>query len=364
MVRQSPPPDGPPPLEVPPDAEAEVGAAQPPSRDTVGAGPAASRGSIGGPITRGGGVGTGMATGREATTVRTRGRPAWPLRVGLLAATFLVRRLGGGRYLVADALGTIAYVLARRRRRTAMASYRRLQPEASLRDLRRLVRGSFRQFARTGIDFLWANGMEPDEVLRHSVVIGQDLTDRATARGRGGVLALTHFGNWDMAAVIAHAIGLELTTVMADTGPRAITDLVLWARERNFLEVFVADRAALGLMRALRRNRFVAIISDLPESGPTVVADYCGGRVRFSSVPAWLAIRTGALLLPTACWRERGKYHIAALDAIEVEPDDDEASLMQRVAATIEPLLRARPTQWYPFRWPFVDDVTDDGASG
>lgn len=360
MVRQPPSPDGPSPLEEPADPGPRPGAPEARSPDTVGVVAAAVHGGIREATagSRSGGA------GRPATMGRRRRRPAWPLRAGLLAATFLVRRLGGARYLVADGLGSIGYLLARRRRRTAIASYQRLQPKASPSDLRRLARDSFRQFARTGIDFLWANGMEPEEVLRHSVVIGQDLTDRARAHGRGGVLALTHFGNWDMAAVIAHAIGLELTTVMADTGPRAITDLVLWARERNFLEVFVADRAALGLLRALRRNRFVAIISDLPESGPTVVVDYCGGRVRFSSVPAWLAIRTGALLLPTACWRERGTYHIAALGAIEVGPDDDEVALMQRVASTIEPLLRAHPTQWYPFRWPFVDDVADEGAVG
>lgn len=268
----------------------------------------------------------------------------------MATATIVVRTMGRSRYWVADALGTLAWLVARRRRRVARAEHLRLDPTLRAWDLRRRARGSFCEFSRTAVDFLWANGMDPEVVVRHAVVGGQNITDRATARGRGGVLALTHFGNWDMAAVIAHAIGLRLTTVMAATGPRAITELVVWARGRNHLEVFEAHRAAFGLLRALRRNRFVAIISDLPESGPTVVVDYCGGPVRFSAVPAWLAMRTGALLIPTACWREAGRYHIAALEAIEANAADDEASLMQRVARTIEPLVRRHPTQWYPFR--------------
>jgi phosphatidylinositol dimannoside acyltransferase len=273
------------------------------------------------------------------------------LRLGLQGATAAVRGLGGARYTLADGLGLAAVALLRRRVRAAAANHRRLAPEIDAREARRRARASFRGFARTGVDFLWANGMDEAEVLRVSEVRGgREECDLATAAGHGGILCLTHFGNWDMAANIAHAIGLRLTTVMAETGPRGITDLVIWARQRNHLEVFEAAEAARGLVRALRCNRFVALLCDLPGGGPTVDVDYCGGRVAFSTVPAWLARRTGAPLLPTACWREGDRYVIQAFSLIQARREDDEGELMQGVATTIEPVVRRHPDQWYPFR--------------
>lgn len=278
--------------------------------------------------------------------------PPAALRAGLQAATALTRRMGRGRYRFADALGLASYAALPARRRAAVENHRRLEPGISAAEARRRARDSFRGFARSGVDFLWACGMDDDEVRRNTRFVGGYATTHAALdAGTGGVLALTHFGNWDMAANIAFSVvGLPLTTVMATTGPRAITDLVVWARRRNHLEVYPAEQAARGLLRALRRNRMVAIISDVPAGGPTVLVDYCGGPAVFSTVPAWLALRTGAPLFPTACWRVGDLYDIDAMGPLEVRPGDDERSLMQRLATTVEAVVRRHPDQWYPFR--------------
>ena len=292
--------------------------------------------------------------------------PPAALKLGLQGATAVVRALGPVRYPLADGFGMVGYAVSGARRRNAALNHRRLEPGISMREARRRARRSFREFARNGVDFVWACGMDVPAVERHSVVVGRTREDTQAARdaGGGGVLALTHFGNWDMAANIAFTLGLPLTTVMATTGPRAITDLVVWARRQNQLEVYEAEHAAFGLVRAVRRGRLIAMLSDVPESGPTVVVDYCGGPVPFSAVPAWLALRTGAPLFPTACWREPdGKYHIWAMPPLRARPGDDERSLMQQVAARVEPLVRRHPGQWFPFRSVYADDAAAEVAA-
>ena len=277
--------------------------------------------------------------------------PPAALKAGLQMATLLTRALGPLRYPVADGLGLAGYAVSARRRRNAVRNHRRLDPAIGEGEARRRARASFREFARSGIDFVWACGFRPEASLRHGLATAETVARTAAARqAGGGIFALTHFGNWDMAANLAEAIWLDLTTVMATTGPRAVTDLVVWARQANQMEVFEADRAALGMVHAIRRRRFVAILSDIPDGGPTVDVPYCGGLVPFSSVPAWLALRTGAPLFPTACWREGGRYVLHTFPALQVEAGDDERSLMARVAAALEPLVRAHPGQWYPFR--------------
>ena len=291
--------------------------------------------------------------------------PPAPLKLGLQIATTLTRALGPARYPLADAMGVVGYAISGRRRRNAARNHRRLEPGITMAEARRRARASFREFARSGIDFVWACGMSAEETARRSEeTAGRRESERARDAGTGGIFALTHFGNWDMAANIAFTLRLPLTTVMATTGPKAITDLVIWARRQNQMDVYQAEHAALGLVRAIRRGRFAAILSDLPESGPTVDIDFCGGPVPFSTVPAWLALRTGAPIFPTACWRtENGRYQLHTMGPLQLDADDDERSVMQKVAATLEPLVHRFPEQWYPFREVYVDAVTAEPAA-
>jgi lauroyl/myristoyl acyltransferase len=241
------------------------------------------------------------------------------------------------------------------RRRRVEANHRRLAPEIDAREARRRGRRSYREYGRTIVDFLWAIGLDGVTVARTSRVAGLHHVRALQAEGRGAILALSHFGSWDMAANVALGLGIPLTTVMAPFGPRAITDLVVWARRSNELEVFTADSAARGLIRAVRRGRFVCLLCDIPGAGPTVTVRYCGGPVAFTAAPAWLARVTGAPLIPVDCRRDGRGYAIEVHPPITAERTEDDAAVMQRVASALEPTVRRNPGQWYPFGRVYTD---------
>lgn len=296
-----------------------------------------------------------MSETRDAADAKPVGAeppPPASLRAGLVATAAALRAMGPMRRGLADAVGLAAYAFDGRRRRNAIANHRRLgAPSES--EVRRRARASFREYARTNVDFIWANRMSAADVASRSRIIGIEHVDAAIQDGRGAILALSHFGNWDFAALMAWAYGLQLTTVMAPVGNETITRLVVWAREENALEVFTPERAARGLLRALRRARFVALLCDVPETGPVTTVRFCGGPAEFSLAPAWLAIRTGAPLFAVDCRRgDRGEpeYVITVQPRVEPLPGEDAPALTQRLAALLESAVRAHPEQWYPFR--------------
>jgi lauroyl/myristoyl acyltransferase len=235
------------------------------------------------------------------------------------------------------------------------ANHRRLTPGIDEREARRRGRRSYREYGRTITDFLWAIDLDAATVARHSRVEGLHHVRALQAEGRGGVVTLSHFGNWDMAANVALGIGIPLTTVMAPVGPPAITDLVVWARRNNELEVFTPDSAARGLIRAVRRGRFVCLLCDIPGAGPTVTVQYCGGPVVFTAAPARLAKVTGAPLIPVDCRREGRGYTVEVHPPITAERSEEDAAVMQRVAGALEPTVRRNPGQWYPFGDVYAD---------
>jgi KDO2-lipid IV(A) lauroyltransferase len=115
------------------------------------------------------------------------------------------------------------------------------------------------------------------------------------------------------------------------------------------MEVLVSSRAARGLVRAVRRGRFAAILSDIPERGETAVVTFCGGPVLFSTAAAWLARVAAVPVMPVECLRVGGRYRLVVHPPVPVEPGESDADVMQRVAAVLEVAIRRAPEWWYPF---------------
>lgn len=241
------------------------------------------------------------------------------------------------------------------RRRRVEANHRRFDPGIDEREARRRGRTSYREYGRTIADFLWAIDIDGAAVSRRCRLVGMAHVRALQAEGRGGIVVLSHFGNWDMAANVALTLGIPLTTVMAPVGPQLITDLVIWARQSNEIEVFTPENAARGLIRAVRRGRFVCLLCDIPGAGPTVTVDYCGGPVVFTAAPAWLARVTGAPLLPVDCRREGRGYAVEIHAPMTAGRHEDDTVVMQRVASALELAVRRHPGQWYPFGEVYTD---------
>ena len=200
------------------------------------------------------------------------------------------------------------------------------------------------------VDSMWADRLGSAEVLEHFRVIGVEHLDVGE---RGSMVVLPHFGNWDMAAGASLGLGLHLSTVMAPVVSPGITEMVALSRQRKGLEIFTVQQSARGLFRALRRGRTVALMLDVPEAGPTVVVPFCGGPVRCSSVPARLAAVTGAAILPVTFRRDSGGWVLEIHPAVDTSGDD--AAVIGRIAARVEPAIRAHPYQWYPFHHVYDD---------
>jgi KDO2-lipid IV(A) lauroyltransferase len=219
----------------------------------------------------------------------------------------------------------------------------------SIRDSRRLALASFRNYARTSVDFVWQYGVPAHQMHRHFRAYGLEHAFRALDDRGGGVFALAHFGSWDVAAGCGLASGLRVTTVMAPVGPDLVTRIAAWARRHQDMEVLVSSRAARGLIRAVRRGRFAAILSDIPERGETAIVTFAGGRVAFSTAAAWLGRVAQVPVMPVECWRAGGLYRLVVHPPVEHHPGDSDAEVMQRVASVLELAVRRAPEWWYPF---------------
>ena len=68
------------------------------------------------------------------------------------------------------------------------------------RAARRRALASFRNYARTSVDFVWQYGVPAHAMHRHFRAYGLEHAHAAIEEHGGGVFALAHFGSWDVAA--------------------------------------------------------------------------------------------------------------------------------------------------------------------
>ena len=114
------------------------------------------------------------------------------------------------------------------------------------------------------------------------------------------------------------------------------------------------------MVRTLRRGGSLGIVMDQrPQKGSGLRVEFCGFPTEFVGGPAAIAIRTGCAVVGVFCMRE-GPFRYRLL-TYEVAPpnheETDQVALTQRMASTIERVIRDYPEQWtWTYRrWRFSD---------
>ena len=97
------------------------------------------------------------------------------------------------------AVAEVAYRLSKRKREVVYENMRRVHPQDPPRVWPARARRSFHNYARYWVDFLRCYHLTGEGIIESLVVPhGTEWFDRSLEKGRGVVLALPHYGSWDM----------------------------------------------------------------------------------------------------------------------------------------------------------------------
>lgn len=197
-------------------------------------------------------------------------------------------------------------------------------------------------------------------VIPNFRIEGYEHVTDALARGHGAILALPHLGGWEWAAAWMAAQGHHMLAVVEPLQPPELLEWFAAQREAIGLEVVpIGPDVSRIVLKALRDNRIVCLLSDRDLTGDGVEVEFFGERTTLPAGPATLALRTGAALLPVAVYFGPGRGHVGIVHApLLVEREgrlrDDIARITQCLAVEFEELIRAAPEQWHLLQpnWP------------
>ena len=268
-------------------------------------------------------------------------------------------------YAVATGIGTVGYYAWPRGRRSMAANYAVVLPGASMEERQRIARRSLVNYCKYLVDFIRFPRSSKADVL--GMVGGAPEYERLAremAGGRGCVVVCMHFGNWDAGAGATAARGFPLSVVAETFGDPRLDAMVVGARERLGMRVIKVESAGPSLMRGLKKGEVLALLVDRPMEGDGVRVPFFGREIEVPAGPARLAIRTNAVVLPTAFPRiDPGKADVDTWCDWSVElphSGDIEADIRDvtgQIVAAHERFIRERPDQWYMFRRMWSDEV-------
>ena len=214
-------------------------------------------------------------------------------------------------------------------------------------------RNTYRHFGAMLFEIL---SLGPSEKYINSIVDveGVEHYEVARARGKGVLLVAAHFGNWEIHA-IAH--GYQLGPIAVVARPQENPHYNRWLeRIRTFSQntVLYRERALQRMLQLLKEGETVAALVDQNvEKEAGVFVDFFGRKAATTPVLSWLAVKTGAALVPVFTLPlPDGRYRL-----IYEQPIDERLymasnrkyaiqQLTQECASVLEAYVRRNPEYW------------------
>jgi phosphatidylinositol dimannoside acyltransferase len=238
---------------------------------------------------------------------------------------------------------------------------RRVNPTWSNVRIRQAVQGAFDSYTR-----YWIESLRLPSLPARTVAAGHRLTGFASIAdaietGSGAILALPHLGGWEWAGRWLADRGYRVTVVVERLEPPELFKWFVELREGLGMNVVPLGPSAAGaVVRALRANHVVCLLSDRDLQGGGVSVDFFGERTTLPAGPATLAMRAGSPIMPVATYftRQVNGHHSVVRPPVDSTRRgslrEDVARITQAITHELEYLIRRAPDQWHMFQpnWP------------
>ncbi len=286
-----------------------------------------------------------------ADTSRLNLLNAYPLlRMTTRLAAALPRRIS--YWIILPLSDLAAFALKTKRKHAQENAGHVLGKPPNSKEAKALAKKMFRSYGRYYADFFGLGGRHRGSVSDRVRFRGLEHLQGALCAGKGVIFVSAHLGSWDMGgAALADAEGLpDLSAIVEPVSGDASESAVSSLRKRGGVSIIRLGQT-LKVWRALRRNEIVFLLGERLVGADGVDVMFFGKRTILPRGAAYLALRSGAPIVPGFCIRRSdGSYDVFIEEPILTSAGDDfDAAVRtytQRLADVIERYIARYPDQW------------------
>ena len=260
--------------------------------------------------------------------------------IGLLPLGLVIR--------IGRVIGLCGYFLVAKYRRIALRNLGIAFPEKTPKERRSLGRAHFAQLAGNLFAGEKIGRLSREEVTGLVEIEGREIIERITAQKRGVILLASHIGNWELLSQILPIIfKCPIGTIYQQLGNRYIDAGVRATRSRLGLALFERKEGFTQAMDMLRKGGCVGVLFDQHAGDAGVWCPLFGRLASTTSLPAMLALRTKAALVPIAMHTDGvGKWRLIIEPPI-VPDENDAGAVTAQLNLALEKQIRRVPADWF-----------------
>ena len=261
-------------------------------------------------------------------------------------------------YRVADLLGAAAFQLLGRERRKTLAHLEiAFGKEKSTEQMRQIGKRVFQNLGRNLIELIHFPKINASNIDQFVTLKGQEKLDAVLKRGKGGILLVSHLGNWELLAATLHLKGyggkIVARRIRDEHYDRLLNRLRdhLWHKNEKGIEAIYRDESPRKMLEPLRENRFLGILADQDvDSVSGVFVDFFGKPAYTPTAPVQFAMAAHCPIIPCFILRENGHHTLTVEEPLEmVTTGDKQKDLLEntrRWSCLTESYIRRYPDQW------------------
>ncbi|MCK4271345.1 lysophospholipid acyltransferase family protein [bacterium] len=276
----------------------------------------------------------------------------WVARAFAALIRLLPLRVG---WLVGAALGQLVFSVLRIRRQVTLNNLRHaFSGSHDKREIVKIGARCYRNLGRGLVEFCRFPMLNRENLGQMLEIEGLEHCHHALVRGKGIIILSAHFGSWEFLGPAFTLNGFPVD-MFARTQRNPLADELL-SRQRRGLgaEIIRTSRTPRGVVRSLRHNRLVVILTDQDGGRDGVFVPFMGRLASTSRGAARFAMETGAAILICFVIRQpRGPNRLVIDPPMEIprtgDREADLLAILQIYTRRLESYVKTYPDQWF---WP------------
>lgn len=258
-------------------------------------------------------------------------------------------------YAIAVFLADLHYFISSGDRRSVKANLRVIFADKPDRQLSKISRQVFRNFAKYLVDFFRFEKLDISYLEKNIKLENIHYFDEALSRGKGVIVLTAHLGNWELGGVAIALLGYPFWVVALPHKDKKVDLFFNTQRNRKGVNVVSMGKAVRSCLAEIRKNHMVALVGDRDFTEKGIIIDFFGKPTRFPEGPAALSLMTGASIVPGFMFRNPDDSFTLRIEKpVEFSPSFDRAKdlagLVTAYKNIFEDYIRRFPDQWYIFR--------------
>jgi len=231
-------------------------------------------------------------------------------------------------------------------------------PEKSDKEITKILKNTYKNFFAVMVDIMFFPRMSDEQIKNLMVFDDKGRFEQIHKEGKGCILLSAHFGNWELTA-LSFSKRYPMSVVTGRQSNDLVDEYMMKSvrtnRGYNAIAARRDDASGLfrGVLKALKNNHFVAILSDQDAGGSGVFVPFFGRPASTPKGAALFALRAKCPIITALGVRQKDGTMQMTLQEITLpntgNQEEDVKTIMAVYTKQLEDAVRKNPEQWFWF---------------